>query len=145
MPLIMVVSPHPPHPHSHSLTLDKSDDFFFFFLLVSLFLFLGEDFFFLGGGGGKGRLSAQNFSAPLRKLKAPQCPLTGNILADATAVTPVVPACIWAAMNGLNRKYIIFNDGLRNGKNIKSALLNMVIIRNEIKWGSLAPHIPICI
>ena len=34
-----------------------------------------------GGGGG---VSAQNFSAPLRKPKAPQCPPTEKILATPT-------------------------------------------------------------
>ena len=80
----MVVPAHP-HPHPY-----RSDDLFYFFFACQLVplenenVILGEDFFFffffLGGGG----LSAQIFSAPLRKTQGsppPPVPTTGKILA----------------------------------------------------------------
>ena len=79
----------PPHPHGPTPIPTEVMTFFSSsFLLVSFFpenedLSLGEDFILWVGG-----LSAQNFSAPLRKPEAPpppQCPPTGKILS-----TPLV-------------------------------------------------------
>ena len=69
--------PHPPLPPTKAMTL-----FLFLFLLIRLFrpendeflnLFFRWRLFFRGGGGGRG-LSAQNFSAPLRKPEPPPPP-----------------------------------------------------------------------
>ena len=86
------LAPPPPHTKKLATLLPIPTEvitFFFFFCLVVACLsacsagkrgpFLGEDFFWRGGGGGG--LSAQNFSSPLRKPKAPQCPPTEKILA----------------------------------------------------------------